>query len=304
MNTIAAEALLIDTASIIEVSGRHAVRYLNNRLTNDIKRFMDRAPAQAVAETSDLPNLRAAALSAQGRVEGLFTLLLGVQRPVGSATPGGILLVCDSGAGSEEFVESLGRYKVADDVHFTVCAELTLVHSSSPDVFSVGCASWDRSRGIPNGRDVLVPREKVSELSFISQEQATFRRLVSGEPQFGVDFDSDVLLAESGFSDAVSFTKGCYVGQEVVARIDALGKPPRVMVRCKVVGGDPIGGEPVGGVEITTTDTGKRVGELTTSIVRDGNVLAFALLRNDEGVLSSAKLAVHGRSLEIIERLA
>lgn len=304
MNTIAAEALLIDTASIIEVSGRHAVRYLNNRLTNDIKRFMDRAPVQSASGTSDLHNLRAAALSAQGRVEGLFTLLLGVARPGGSATSGAIFLVCDSGAGSKEFLESLGRYKVADDVHFAVCEELTLVHSSSPDVFPIGCGSWDRSRGIPNGRDVLVAREKVSELSFVSQEQATFRRLVSGEPQFGVDFDSDVLLAEAGFADAVSFTKGCYVGQEVVARIDALGKPPRVMVRCKVVGSDPVGGESVGGVEITTADTGKRVGELSTSIVRDGNVLAFALLRNDEAVLSSAKLVVQGRSLEIIERLA
>lgn len=49
-------------------------------------------------------------------------------------------------------------------------------------------------------------------------------RIESGTPLFGVDFDEEDLPQEVGRDElAISFTKGCYLGQETVARIDALG---------------------------------------------------------------------------------
>jgi tRNA-modifying protein YgfZ len=53
-------------------------------------------------------------------------------------------------------------------------------------------------------------------------------RVESGRPRFGVDLDDATIPQEAGLNDrAVSFTKGCYVGQETVARLFYRGKPNR-----------------------------------------------------------------------------
>lgn len=60
-------------------------------------------------------------------------------------------------------------------------------------------------------------------------------RIEAGYPLYHIDFGSDSLPAETSLLDqAVSFTKGCYLGQEIVARMQHLGHPKRVLVgiRC------------------------------------------------------------------------
>src|SRR3954466_3569245 len=53
-------------------------------------------------------------------------------------------------------------------------------------------------------------------------------RVESGRPRFGLDLDDSVIPQEAGLNErAVSFTKGCYVGQETVARLFYRGKPNR-----------------------------------------------------------------------------
>src|SRR5690606_4086105 len=53
-------------------------------------------------------------------------------------------------------------------------------------------------------------------------------RIEGGRPLFGIDFDDSVLPAETGLLErAVSFTKGCYIGQEIVARMHARGQVAR-----------------------------------------------------------------------------
>ena len=62
----------------------------------------------------------------------------------------------------------------------------------------------------------------------VSEEAAECLRIESGRPRFGVDFDAETIPEEAGLNDrAVSFTKGCYVGQETVARLHYKGKPNR-----------------------------------------------------------------------------
>ncbi len=56
-------------------------------------------------------------------------------------------------------------------------------------------------------------------------------RIEAGWPLFQIDFTSESLPAETGvLHDRVSFTKGCYLGQEVVARMQSLGKPKQMLV--------------------------------------------------------------------------
>ena len=62
----------------------------------------------------------------------------------------------------------------------------------------------------------------------VSEAAAEVRRVESGRPRYGVDLDETVLPQEAGLNErAVSFTKGCYVGQETVARLHYKGKPNR-----------------------------------------------------------------------------
>jgi folate-binding protein YgfZ len=60
------------------------------------------------------------------------------------------------------------------------------------------------------------------------EEVAEVRRVETGRPRYGIDLDDSVIPQEAGLNErAVSFTKGCYVGQETVARLHYRGKPNR-----------------------------------------------------------------------------
>jgi folate-binding protein YgfZ len=102
-------------------------------------------------------------------------------------------------------------------------------------------------------------------------------RLEAGTPLFHIDFGPDCLPAETGILDqTVSFTKGCYLGQEIVGRMRSQGHPKRVLVglRC------PDSRLPISGSQVL--DAGQVVGGVTSSAVSPllGNVaIAFAMIK-------------------------
>ena len=64
----------------------------------------------------------------------------------------------------------------------------------------------------------------------ISEATAECVRIERGRPRYGVELDDGVIPQEAGLNErAVSFTKGCYVGQETVARLHYRGKPNRLL---------------------------------------------------------------------------
>ena len=70
-------------------------------------------------------------------------------------------------------------------------------------------------------------------------------RVEHGRPRYGIDLDESVIPQEAGLNErAVSFTKGCYVGQETVARLYYRGKPNRHLRGLRLFGpaatGDPV----------------------------------------------------------------
>jgi folate-binding protein YgfZ len=64
----------------------------------------------------------------------------------------------------------------------------------------------------------------------LSEEEAEVLRVEAGRPLYGQDMGEDRLPIEAGIPDAVSFTKGCYLGQEVIARATNLGHINRKLV--------------------------------------------------------------------------
>jgi len=84
------------------------------------------------------------------------------------------------------------------------------------------------------GVDVFAPAESkaavVEALGVpeVDEAAAEVVRVERGRPRYGVDLDEGVIPQEAGLNErAVSFTKGCYVGQETVARLHYRGKPNR-----------------------------------------------------------------------------
>jgi folate-binding protein YgfZ len=82
------------------------------------------------------------------------------------------------------------------------------------------CAADDTARV----RDALLDAGAVA----VDEREAELVRVESGRPRYGIDLDDTTIPQEAGLNDrAVSFTKGCYVGQETVARLHWRGKPNR-----------------------------------------------------------------------------
>jgi folate-binding protein YgfZ len=79
------------------------------------------------------------------------------------------------------------------------------------------------------GLDVIRPAgAEPLDLPEATEEAAECLRIENGRPRFGRDFDGETLPEEAGLNErAVSFSKGCYVGQETVARLHYKGKPNR-----------------------------------------------------------------------------
>jgi aminomethyltransferase len=83
-------------------------------------------------------------------------------------------------------------------------------------------------------------------------------RIVRGVPRYGVDLRERDLPQETGQERALSFNKGCYVGQEIVERIRSRGNVHRSFVGFRVQGAPPVAGTKV-------EAGGKEVGEITSA---------------------------------------
>jgi tRNA-modifying protein YgfZ len=122
----------------------------------------------------------------------------------------------------------------------------------------------------------------------LGEKELELRRIRAGTPHWGREIDDRVLPAEAGLTErAVSFTKGCYPGQEPVARLQYRGHANRGLRVLRLAVADP----PSYDSELVYED--KVVGRVT-SAVRDpeGGVLALAYVRVE--VPEGAELRVAG----------
>jgi folate-binding protein YgfZ len=107
----------------------------------------------------------------------------------------------------------------------------------------------------------------------VDEAAAEVLRVEAGRPRYGIDLDDSVIPQEAGLNErAVSFTKGCYVGQETVARLHWKGKPNRhlrgLRLSAPAAHGDELrlGDRVVGAVG--TVVVSPRLGPVALAIVR------------------------------------
>jgi tRNA-modifying protein YgfZ len=118
-------------------------------------------------------------------------------------------------------------------------------------------------------------------------------RIEAGIPRYGLDMDGDTIPQEAGLNDrAVSFTKGCYVGQETVARLHYKGKPNRHLRGLKL--SEPAGhGQPIA---LGDREVG-RIGSATVSPTH--GPIALALVRRE--AQPGDTVEVDGAAAEVVE---
>jgi folate-binding protein YgfZ len=154
------------------------------------------------------------------------------------------------------------------------------------------------------GVDVICPAEERDAVAAVlrtggaervSADAAECLRIERGRPRYGVDIDDSTIPQEAGLNErAVSFTKGCYVGQETVARLYYKGKPNRRLMGLRLSGpaqtGDPL--------RLGDRDVG-RLGSVAFS--PDHGTIGLALIRREASPGDRVSLGEGDVSAEVVD---
>src|SRR5579862_42768 len=252
---------LIDLAwrGVLEMTGRDRARFLHGMCTNDIKKLQ---PGQGCM---------AAIVNRQGKM---------VAEMIAHAAQNAIFLEMDR-SNLVATIDHLSKFLVADDVALHVSdaavlgiggpqAQTLLGVQDLPDFHFMmrdGVAlSRNRALGV-EGYHLIVPAARADEAERIlghgvlpaGFEAHETLRIENGFPRWGADMDATLLPMEAGLEPlAISYTKGCYIGQEVIQRVKTYSEPPKLLVQLEVAGasaGDRVtsGTEEIGVVTSATS---------------------------------------------------
>lgn len=270
----------------IAVSGDDRQRWLNGVLSNDVMKLSGAQYACALTEKGKI--IADAIVVAQKDA-------ISVWVPNRCAAP---------------LVQHWDRYVIMDDVELAIDEVHHLVFVQGANATHVVERAGLLSRAVPyddlgvfGGVLIEVKRDEAEEIIKRVAREGAVRiesgdahtlRVEAGRATFDFDFDEKTYVQEAGLEKrAVSFTKGCYHGQEVVCMLENRGHVNKRLVQVAMSPGSPV----LAGAEITVD--GKNVGKLTSIVPHaDGTATALAMVKlthANEG----DKLAIGDRVAEV-----
>lgn len=184
-------------------------------------------------------------------------------------------------------LERLDRYIIMEDVDLEHRSDLRLLTSQGPHAAKVAEGGWNTDRLGTGGYSWVVPRAELDSAIERATEQATqlgggwisrrawdFVHVVTGRPRFGTDFGDWTYPQETGLTNvAVSFNKGCYIGQETVVMLQNRGKAPKTLWRWTLDADEaPAAKTPI-------MKEGATVGEVTSAAPIDDRIVALGFLK-------------------------
>lgn len=225
----------------ILVSGTEAVSFLNGLITNDMKTLAERSWMPAA-----LPNV-------QGRLIASVRVIRLQDKATDKKVSANFLI--DSEAATHASVlKNLERFTLAGDFHVTdVTSQTALISVQGSKCQEIVRSVLGDDAAAVQGNEVCVINDVTAmrashsgEVGFdllvdadhaiglwesmqaegakpVGYEALEILRIEAGLPRYGVDMDETNVVTETGLDDAVSYTKGCYVGQEIIARIKYRG---------------------------------------------------------------------------------
>jgi len=154
-----------------------------------------------------------------------------------------------------------------------------------------------------DGIDLICAAERATELGHalvargavpVGEEAAECLRIERGRPRYGIDMDEATIPQEAGINDrAVSFTKGCYVGQETVARLHWKGRPTRHLRGLRL-------STPASGGEALRLGE-KEVGRIGSATVSPAlGPIALALVRREAAPGATLAVGDAGTTAEVV----
>lgn len=260
--TPAAHLIDLSDRAKFRLTGPDSERYLNGQVSHRV--------SLATPENA----IEACVCNVKGKLDGVVHIT--------RSADGEALLIDAPAELRESLLARLDRYLVADDCEWEdVTESLALIHALGPRPDLPG-AVWKTSRRFgPVGADLWITPDTRGRMQdrLIPADHPDIEtlRIRHGVPRWGAELSADTLPAEAGLDRwAVDFHKGCYLGQEVISRIQSVGRVNRVLSLLEVTDGDaPVGA----GLYPVDSDQAKPVGTIT-SLTADGR-LALAYLRRE-----------------------
>jgi folate-binding protein YgfZ len=278
---------LDESRARIAVSGDDRISWLNGVLSND------------VATVAKGGALYACALTEKGKIIADAIVVIRDQA-CGVWVPASV---------ADELIAAWDRYIIMEDVELTrdESRRLLFLQGGAAERIAADAALSARAEklddlGLGAGLAFDVSRDEAEEIAkrlvsvgAVRIEPGDVRtyRIEAGRATFGFDFDQKTYVQEAGLeARAVSFTKGCYHGQEVVCMLENRGKVSRRLVQLEVEGIAAPGEE--------ITSDGSTMGKVTSVVPHDdGKTIALAMIkaaRAHEGAL----LSVAGKSGKVL----
>jgi folate-binding protein YgfZ len=285
MNTAGYEALRSRAAwldlsgrGVILVTGEDRARLLHALCTNDIERLKAGESCYAFF------------LNAQGRILADANILCRAQD----------FLIDTEPETRASLYQHIDKYIIADDVALEDASErLAVIALEGPEALlrvTEGAARLTFT-GEPGTR-FYVPREQTTaltaQLEKADAEAARVVRLEHAKPRYGEDITEAHLAQETQQMHALSFSKGCYLGQEIVERVRSRGLVHRLLVGLNInTQNIPAPGTPVAAA-------GNEIGKLTSVALSPalGTCVAMAYVRREQAD-PGTKLLVNGSVAEV-----
>jgi aminomethyltransferase len=250
----------------ITARGRDRVRLLHNISSNEVKKMTPGAGCYAFL------------LNPQGRIQADLHLLCFADH----------FLIDTEPEFREKILNLIRRYIIADQVELEdVTSQTAAIGVEGPLAESLrlpdGCTKAPFSlTGQPGYRIYCAPGDVAKIVGQLeaagarpaTPEDARLVRIENGKPRYGEDIGETSLPQETQQMHAVSFTKGCYLGQEIVERVRTQGHVNRKLVRLELDGSEPV----APGARLVVD--GKEA-EITSSVYSPhfGKVIALAYVR-------------------------
>jgi folate-binding protein YgfZ len=276
----------LDQTAWIRVTGEDRVRWLNGMVTNSIQdlkngegnyNFLLSVQGRIQADATIFAEPDALLMeTAASQVPGLMTLLdrfiimddveladaTGSQSGLLIAGPKAASLLARTGLDVEDLGILQKRTVPWND------AQISVLHLDNPLIprFELWADANTASK-------LLEALQKAGAV-FCETQSLEWLRILEGTPRFGTDIRDRELPQETGQTRALHFSKGCYLGQEIVERIRSRGNVHRTFVGFRLDGELPAAGS------LLEAD-GKQVGELTTvaavPLPTEGRIIQLAL---------------------------
>ena len=221
--------VFVGKRDVVRVSGDEATSFLQGQISQDIEKLADGASAWSLI------------LQPQGKIDAWF-------RITSTGVENSYVLDVDAGYG-EALLARLNRFKLRTK------ADLTLEtwdwhtfrgeESDEKAAVAVEGAFVVTTAGDSGIYDVIGPTLEAPNEETLSADEFERIRIEEMIPAMGSELPEDTIPAEAGVVDmSVSFTKGCYTGQELVARVDSRGNnTPRRLARVAGDGSASVGDE-------------------------------------------------------------